>query len=118
MPLQEEEGDHENTKDHKERDDTSIAPGVLSTAPLKSQKKTDDGWQKDDCSSYIKLSQKLLPRCHLLVGFVGWKEKEDEEEGHGSNWQVDIKAPAPGDSIGESTSQTINQISSAISFLG
>lgn len=105
--MQDGEDDEKNSENDEERNDTGIVPGIFGTTPLKRQQKTDDGWKEKQRTEKVKFAQLLLPITLLLQCLVGREEEDNTEESHSSDRQVDIETPAPGESISESTAQTI-----------
>lgn len=117
-PLQEGEDDNEDAENDEESNDTSIAPVVAGATPLKRKQQTDNGGQEDEGPEQVKFAQLLSPITLLLECLIGGEEKEDAEEGHGSDGQVDVETPAPGELISECTSQARRVSNESMQFSG
>lgn len=101
-----EDGNHE-TKADKEADDARVAPGIISTTPLQSKQKADDGRDEDGGTDEIEHAD-TLEKGHL-AGLcrvtVNMDEEEDDDHGEATDGEVDVEAPTPGCVLGEDTAK-------------
>jgi hypothetical protein len=102
IPLDGDKADNEKGEDDKEGDDAAVTPGVLGPTPLQRKEQANDGWEEECCTFKIELLQLLLPcGLDLLSTTLDVKERDDERSSEGSERQINVETPSPGEVIGE-----------------
>jgi hypothetical protein len=99
--------DNESHEEHKPNDEQSnnsrVAPGVLCTTPLSSQKDTYDGRNKHNKAVKIHflklfLQRQSSPAVSPRVVIV-WNKEENDDSGDHPERQIDVEAQTPGHTL-------------------
>lgn len=98
-------GNDENEADEETNDDGRL-PGVGGATVLECQDVRNGGTHHENDTKRIGLENLLLERSLLGNGIAwGLEEEEDDTSGDGTDGEVNVEAPAPGDVVRESTAQ-------------
>jgi hypothetical protein len=90
------EGSDEKAKKDKKDNYSPAVPLVLSSAPLQREQEANNRWDEDCSSIEVEVLHASFPANILNFGSIwGLEEEENHYHGYGTNWQVDVEAPAP-----------------------
>jgi len=119
--LNQGEGDEKQDRQNQQDDDPGISPlarvstaqsiqgssekktyAVCGSSPLQGEAEANNSRNQNHQSICVELHQFISQR-HVNAWAVRYVEQEpDHNHNNGTNWQVDIKTPAPGDICSES----------------
>ena len=102
--LYQNESNDQDTKKHKQGDNPGIAPGILRASPLQREQYADDCRDEDSRSREVQLRQLILEARFIFDRLGSFEEQQDECARYGTDREIDIKTPSPGDMICESAS--------------
>ena len=102
VPLPDPPHNHDGDEANYKADDDGRVPGVLHAAVLEGEEVRDTGAHDQGHAEGIHL-QDLLLQGGLLGGGMLWSLEEEEDDGgrEGADREIDVKAPAPRDVVGE-----------------
>lgn len=77
---------------------------MFGTTPLKRQQEGNDPREEDRSTDEIKFLKLIAVAEFVGLSAIRWGEEEDNDNnGHGTDWQVDVETPSPGCVISERT---------------
>lgn len=94
--MYEDENSNKDAEKDEQENNSPTVPFILSSTPLKCEKKADDGWNEDCGSVEVKFLDAGFPseiRNRLTI----WRLEEEKDDNHGysSDRQVNVETPTP-----------------------